>query len=167
MKATRYMVTVGELQVPIEADAERGIVLAPSGRSADIVRVNADTWSVISAGSAYTIRVRRTTGAMTMCGRGPEIAVAVDSERSRLLKLAGTSAAKAEHGTSIVAPMPALVVRLEVEAGQEVVAGQGLVVLEAMKMENEIRAPRTGKIAVLRARVGSPVEKGEVLIILE
>ena len=53
------------------------------------------------------------------------------------------------------------------EAGQEVVAGQGLVVLEAMKMENEIRAPRAGKIAALRARAGSPVEKGEVLIILE
>lgn len=167
MKGSQYTVTVGTRQVPVVTDAEGGIVLAASGRSADIVRVNADTWSVISAGEAHTITVKRSNGTMTMCGRGPELVVAVDSERSRLLKLAGATAAKAEHGTSIVAPMPALVVRLEVDAGQEVVAGQGLVVLEAMKMENEIRAPRAGKIAALRARVGSPVEKGEVLIILE
>jgi pyruvate carboxylase subunit B len=63
--------------------------------------------------------------------------------------------------------MPALVVRLEVEVGQDVIAGQGLVVLEAMKMENEIRAPRAGRIAAVPARVGSPVEKGEALVILE
>ncbi len=167
MKPIRYDVTVGGLPVPIDADPEKGIVLAGSGRTADIVPVDIGTWSVIIAGRSYTIKVKRSDGAMSMCGRGPEVTVQLATERSRLLALAGTSAAQAEHGTSIVAPMPALVVRLEVAPGQDVVAGQGLIVLEAMKMENEIRAPRAGKVATIPARVGSPVEKGEVLVILE
>jgi biotin carboxyl carrier protein len=58
------------------------------------------------------------------------------------------------------------VARLLVKAGDEVAAGKGLAVLEAMKMENEIRAPRAGKVAEVRCAEGAAVESGQVLVVL-
>jgi pyruvate carboxylase subunit B len=63
--------------------------------------------------------------------------------------------------------MPGLVVRVLVEAGQQVTQGAGLVVLEAMKMENELRAAAPGCVAAVRVRPGDTVEKGQSLIELE
>jgi biotin carboxyl carrier protein len=63
--------------------------------------------------------------------------------------------------------MPALVVRVEVKAGDEVREGQGLLVLEAMKMENEIRSPQAGKVREVFVSNGKAVEKGELLLLLE
>jgi pyruvate carboxylase subunit B len=63
--------------------------------------------------------------------------------------------------------MPGLVVRVQVEAGAAVAAGSGVVVLEAMKMENELRAPAAGRVRAILAAPGTAVEKGAVLIELE
>ena len=63
--------------------------------------------------------------------------------------------------------MPGLVVRVQVEAGQSVAAGAGVVVLEAMKMENELRAATAGTVRTVRVRAGEAVEKGQVLVEFE
>ena len=68
---------------------------------------------------------------------------------------------------TIVAPMPGLVVKVEVEVGQAVRAGQGVVVVEAMKMENELKAPADGVVAKIHVEPRQTVEKGTVLITLE
>jgi pyruvate carboxylase subunit B len=60
--------------------------------------------------------------------------------------------------------MPGLIVRVLVEEGAEVVAGQPLVVMEAMKMENELRSPASGRVGTIRAKPGTAVDKGAVLI---
>jgi biotin carboxyl carrier protein len=67
----------------------------------------------------------------------------------------------------VLAPMPGKLVRVLVTAGQEVGAGQGLVVMEAMKMENEIRAPRAGKVKDAPVPEGQAVETGTLLVLLE
>jgi len=67
---------------------------------------------------------------------------------------------------SIVAPMPGRVVKVLVAPGDAVVARQGLVVVEAMKMENELRAPRAGTVADVRVREGAPVEANVVLVVI-
>ncbi|HSD28142.1 MAG TPA: biotin/lipoyl-containing protein [Vicinamibacteria bacterium] len=66
----------------------------------------------------------------------------------------------------VSAPMPGKVVRVLVGAGQAVEAGDGLVVVEAMKMENELRAPRAGVVLDLPAREGQPVESGALLAVV-
>jgi biotin carboxyl carrier protein len=74
---------------------------------------------------------------------------------------------EAEGRQQIVAPMPGKVVRVLVKAGEEVEAGQGLLVVEAMKMQNEIRSPKKGKVERLQAKEGQPVNAGEVLAWVE
>jgi len=80
---------------------------------------------------------------------------------------AGARGAAEMANGGLAAPMPGRVVRLLVEVGQEVEAGQVMLVLEAMKMENELRAPRKGVVKSVLVREGDPVEAGRRLIELE
>jgi acetyl/propionyl-CoA carboxylase alpha subunit len=67
----------------------------------------------------------------------------------------------------VTAPMPGKVVRVLVEAGQTVEAGQGVIVVEAMKMQNELKSPKSGIVAELRAAPGATVNAGDVLAVIE
>ena len=88
---------------------------------------------------------------------------ALDERRRTIRDMTGKSAA-ATGPAPLVAPMPGLVVRVNVQPGDEVQPGQPLVVIEAMKMENELRATAAGKVSAVRAKPGEAVEKGEVLV---
>jgi biotin carboxyl carrier protein len=72
-----------------------------------------------------------------------------------------------EGQQQLVAPMPGKVVRVLVEAGDEVAAGQGVVVVEAMKMQNEIKSPRAGRVIEIRVAEGATVNANQVLAIVE
>jgi biotin carboxyl carrier protein len=75
---------------------------------------------------------------------------------------------KHHHGSAeISAPMPGKVVRVLVEAGQEVEAGTGLVVVEAMKMQNELKSPRAGAVVSINVAAGDTVEAGTLLAVIE
>jgi biotin carboxyl carrier protein len=72
------------------------------------------------------------------------------------------------HGEqSVVAPMPGRVVRVMVAAGDQVAARQGVVIVEAMKMENELRAPKAGRVKDVGVTPGTSVEAGRVLVVIE
>ena len=75
-------------------------------------------------------------------------------------------AARAGGDHAVVAPMPGRVVRVLVESGDTVQAGQGLAVVEAMKMENEVASPAAGVVSAVRAAAGDLVEAGGVLVVV-
>jgi len=75
--------------------------------------------------------------------------------------------ARATGPVRLTAPMPGKLVRLLVAAGQEVAAGQGLLVMEAMKMENELKAPRAGRVRDIHVAERQAVETGALLLVLE
>ena len=79
---------------------------------------------------------------------------------------ASGGAASTAGPVAIVAPMPGRVVKVLVAPGDIVTARQGLVVVEAMKMENELRAPRAGTVADVRVREGAPVDANVVLVVI-
>jgi biotin carboxyl carrier protein len=88
-------------------------------------------------------------------------------ERARAIRDITAAAAKSLGPSPVNAPMPGLVVRVNVAVGDKVQAGQGVVVMEAMKMENELRASTAGVVKAIHAEVGKAVEKGTVLVELE
>ena len=95
---------------------------------------------------------------------GARLRAEVVDERTRAIR-AMTGQAVAQKGpASIRAPMPGLITRVEVAAGDTVRAGQGVVVIEAMKMENELRADADGIVDQVLVAPGQPVEKGAVLV---
>jgi biotin carboxyl carrier protein len=99
---------------------------------------------------------------VSMAGR--TVAVTVNGRRSRR---SGADSGSSEGVQSVTAPMPGRVVRVLVSAGDEVAARQGLVVVEAMKMENELRSPKAGRIREVSVSAGDSVEAGRVLLVVE
>jgi len=93
-------------------------------------------------------------------------AEALDS-RARAIRDMQASVAKPPGPAPLRAPMPGLIVQLRVKVGDTVTAGAGLVVMEAMKMENELRTVAAGKVRAVHVTVGSAVEKGALLVELE
>ena len=85
----------------------------------------------------------------------------------RRLRSANTAGALAGGVARITAPMPGKVVRVLVEAGAEVEAGDGILVVEAMKMQNEMKSPRAGTVVTLSVVVGATVNGGDVLAVIE
>lgn len=83
------------------------------------------------------------------------------------MRIANSAAAHVGEAARVIAPMPGKVVRVLVEAGAEIKAGAGLVVVEAMKMQNEMKSPKAGVVAALNVEVGATVNAGDVLVIIE
>lgn len=119
--------------------------------------------------SVHRVVVRRRAGRgeYVLWIDGFEYQVEALDERARAIRDLSAASAVAAGPAPLVAPMPGLVVRVSVEPGQTVSAGQGLVVVEAMKMENELRSPAAGTVKSVRVEPGTAVEKGTVLIELE
>lgn len=119
------------------------------------------------AGESRTYAVVRVPNGWTLHRGGTSWPARVIDERARTVeKLVGRGATHAPDG-AVRAPMPGLVLRIEVSEGQAVAAGAGLVVLEAMKMENEIRAPAAGVVRKVLVEQGQAVDKGTTLVELE
>ena len=92
-----------------------------------------------------------------------EIAI-TDPKRLRGAKALDTQTVEAAH---IVAPMPGKVVRILVDVGEQISPGSGIMVVEAMKMQNEMKSPKAGVVMALNVQVGATVNRGDVLAVVE
>jgi acetyl/propionyl-CoA carboxylase alpha subunit len=126
------------LVLPEHGHATASVGLSPAGTSGDL-HVH------LAAGTLAMRPLARTT----RFGRG-----AADT-------------AQAEGAQQVVAPMPGKVVKLLVTVGDEVKARQGLIVVEAMKMENELRSPKDGRVTDIAVSEGQSVEAGRLLVVVE
>ena len=98
---------------------------------------------------------------------GRAFSVRVEDERARHIRGLSAATAPADGRTEVRAPMPGLIVKVEVEIGQEVLPGAGLVVMEAMKMENELRAEASGTVTEVRVEPGRTVDRNDLLVVIE
>src|SRR5690606_8230329 len=98
---------------------------------------------------------------------GHTLEVEVADERTRALRAVAAATAPPAGPRPVRAPMPGLVVRVDVRPGQAIEAGQGVVIMEAMKMENELRADAPGIVSRVLVEAGQAVEKGAVLVEFE
>ena len=88
----------------------------------------------------------------------------MEDEREKRLRVAAGGGASEGGEYLMKAPMPGLVVAISIEEGQDVEKGQVLVILESMKMQNELKAPRAGKIGRIRVKAGESVEQKQTLL---
>jgi len=161
----RYFVTVAERQVEVVIDGDR-VVVDGEPVSARLEAIDGTPQVVLHLdGRRYPLAVAgRGDEGWTLVDRGSVHTIEAVDERTRHIRtLAGAGRAGGSGGV-VKAPMPGLVVRVLVEVGQAVRAGQGLVVLEAMKMENELKAPADGMVTAVGASQGQAVDKGAVLV---
>jgi biotin carboxyl carrier protein len=115
-------------------------------------------------GASRLVALSREPEGWTVQLGGERVTAVVEDERTHALReMTGQSHHQGTGGV-ILAPMPGLVLRVEVEEGQVVEAGAGVVVLEAMKMENEITTPGAGVVSSVRVSPGDAVEKGAPLV---
>ena len=133
---------------------------------ADAVQIAPNVVSVMLGGQFFELHISRSTdGTMKLrCGAHEYIADIIDPRAWRGRK---HGAVEVEGRQQILAPMPGKVVRVIAKVGDSVEAGQGLLVVEAMKMQNEIRSPKSGIVGRLLVKEGQNVNAGEVLAWVE
>jgi biotin carboxyl carrier protein len=130
---------------------------------ADAVWISRGAYSILLGGRSLEVTTEETSNGLLLRANGREFQVEILDPRSwRRGRGAGI---ELEGRQQLIAPMPGKIVRVLVAAGQQVNAGQGLLVIEAMKMQNEIRSPKSGTVEKL-AREGQTVNAGEVLAIV-
>ena len=171
----------------VVAGADGGLTLDLDRFEAKVTRPAADRLTVQVGDTTYDVRVVQNsaeTGDYVLELAGERIPVTVtdvSKGRSNLGRIAvgpaGTGSVEPlpeapaisapAEGEGVRAPMPGRIVDVLVEAGDTVEAGQVLVILEAMKMENELRSPRKAKVASVLVKKGDPADGGQMLVTLE
>lgn len=158
-------------KVQLEVRREGGRVFAEvGGRRYELEarEVGAGKYLLLREGHVYECRVGAggdARGEFRVAVGGAEYAVTLTDTKH----LRGARQASGEQGgrAQIKAPMPGKVVRVLAEAGQAVEPGQGVVVVEAMKMQNELKSPKAGTVAEVRVEPGATVNAGDVLAVIE
>jgi biotin carboxyl carrier protein len=161
----KYEIVIDGKAATLLVDGNRLAYHAEGGaaieRDYSAVRCGEGRWSVLIEGRSYAVAL---LGASEVSVNGRVFHVDAFDPRS----LRGRRAAAEGSGPQTVAAlMPGRVIRVLVEPGQEIGAGQGLIVVEAMKMQNEMKSPRAGRVAEVRAAAGATVAAGDVLVVIE
>ncbi len=146
----------------------RDVEVQPDGRltvdgeacDADVVEVEPGVFSVLLDGKSFEVALE--IGAVWVGNRR------FDFERRDPRKWAGGQSGGADHGTvTLKAAMPGKVVEILVEPGDPVETGQGVLVVEAMKMQNEVKSPKGGVVQAVRVEPGESVGAGQALVVVE
>jgi biotin carboxyl carrier protein len=172
MPSVRYLATLHghteEVQVEVEDVAEGRLVLTLHGKrhAVDALSLPHGAVSLLVDGQVYDVEFDDVGEEVQVQVRGDVFRVDVADERSLRLR-AGAAPLKVEGRVVLTAPMPGKVVRLLVKQGEKVQEGQGLLVVEAMKMENELKSPKAGTVTEVFAREGSAVEANAQLLTVE
>lgn len=116
------------------------------------------SYTITVNGNVYDVTVEENTGAAAPVARPVAVPAAATPASAPAPRAAGS-----EGAVKITAPMPGKILGIKVNAGDQVTKGQVVVILEAMKMENEIVAPQDGTIAGINVSVGSAVEAGDII----
>ena len=165
----RYIVQVNDRRVEVVIDGD-GVTVDGVRMDAHVVEVEGTPVRLVTVGEqVHRVLARRQAGRgrYVLSLDGHRYDVEALDERTRTIRELTAAAAGPKGPAPLLAPMPGLVVRVLVEPGQQVAPGQGLVVVEAMKMENELRATVAATVKGVPVRTGQAVEKGALLVELE
>jgi biotin carboxyl carrier protein len=168
MTSEIYFAEVEGIEYRIEILSETKVVI--NGTSHDIdyqtLKKNASC-SLLVDGKSFEPSTFQENGGWEILLKGRRFNVLVEDERERQLRLAGGQSSLQEGHFILKSPMPGLVIDIPIQEGDQVKKGDVLVILESMKMQNELTAPRDGKITHIQVIVNDNVERKQTLLILE
>jgi biotin carboxyl carrier protein len=172
MPTVRYLATLHghteKVAVDVEDEGHGTLLLTVEGKrhEVDALALDHGAVSLLVDRQVYDVEFDEVGEDVQVLVRGEVFRVDVADERSLRLR-AGATPLKVEGRVTLTAPMPGKVVRVLVKQGDSVIEGQGLVVVEAMKMENELKSPKAGTVTEVLAREGTTVEANAKLLTVE
>lgn len=156
----RYSVELRDGEAIVDGERHRTSLQTVSGTPVRIVTVG-------DAVHRMVLRERASRGRYRLWLDGHRYEAEALDSRARAIRDMQASSGRHAGPAPLVAPMPGLIVQLRVKVGDTIAAGDGLVVMEAMKMENELRAVAAGRVRAVHVSAGAIVEKGALLVELE
>ena len=164
----KYISTIGEKTYVIEVNDDQHVTVDGKTYEIDFLSVgDQPIYSLLIEGRSYEAHVELTNEAWQVLHAGNLYEVIVMDERAQRLAQSGSGTLAQSGEFSLKAPMPGLVVGSLVDVGQEVEKGDILVILESMKMQNELKSPRAGTVASVRIKDGDSVEQNQILVVLK
>jgi biotin carboxyl carrier protein len=161
----RYITTVGEREYSIEIVNRNKILVDGVPYDVDFSSISGQpVYSLLLDGKSYEGYMYPDEDDWEVLLQGSMYAVNVEDERERRLRQALGEGPSASGEYPLKAPMPGLVVSVPVSEGQEILKGDVLIILESMKMQNELKSPRDGKISRMRVKEGDSVERKQTLL---
>ncbi|MFN8421877.1 MAG: biotin/lipoyl-containing protein [Anaerolineae bacterium] len=163
----KYKATVDQRDFTLDVDRPGEIIVDGESVAVDIMSIDGENlYSLLVDGVSYDLHVERREGLYTVIIEGDRYTVDVGDAHLKEL-IAMSRRGHEEHGGAVIkAPMPGLVVKVLVAAGDAVAADQPVAILEAMKMENELRNPAAGVVKQVNIAPGQTVNMDDVLIVI-
>jgi biotin carboxyl carrier protein len=161
----RYVTTIGEREFLVEIIDERHVSLDGVPYEVDFDAIgDQPVFSLLIDGKSYEAYIYPADEAWQVLLHGRSYPARVEDERDKRLRHAARRGVGEGAEFHLKAPMPGLVVAIPVSDGQQVQKGEVLVILESMKMQNELKSPRPGVIARLRIQAGDSVEQHQTML---
>ena len=162
----KYVTTIGERTYTIEINRDDEITIEGERYPINLRAIDESTFSLLIYNASHEALVEASGDEIQVLLRGRLYTARVEDERASQLKQSGGGVHAAGGEVTIKSPMPGLIVALPVREGQTVTKGQTVVVLESMKMENELKAPRDGTITSIKVSPRQSVEQHQPLVVL-
>ncbi|NTW49598.1 MAG: biotin/lipoyl-binding protein [Chlorobiales bacterium] len=149
------------------SDGQVALKLGQDNKDARLVPLAGNIYQFIYEGKVYLAEVAKAEGSYTVKMAGHAFDVAVIDEKMMMIEHLGIKTTEKKASGDIKSPMPGLVVKIDVAVGDTVSVGQGILVLEAMKMQNEIKSAVAGVVKEIKVSERQPVEKNQLLLKIE
>ena len=163
----KYVTSTGDESFEIEINGENDLLVNGQRMLIDFRSVvGQSVYSLIVNGKSYEALVQPTEEGLEVLLHGQLFQVSIEDERQRRLRQSTGSTTVRRGEFHLKAPMPGLIVTVHVREGQEVKTGDRMIVLESMKMQNEISSPTDGTVRTLRIKPGDNVDQNQVLLTL-
>lgn len=163
-----FIVKINDRTFDVDKVSEPSMLLDGNNIQLEVVKIKQNQYSVICKNKVFEFTIVKNSGVHYLFHHNNEsFDIEIEDETDQLLHKYKKQEQSSHRLLEVKAPMPGLVLKIEVEVGQKVTLGSGLVILEAMKMENEIRSITDGIVKEIRVKERTAIEKGDTLIVLE
>jgi biotin carboxyl carrier protein len=164
-----YLVNIGGRKFEVTINGDLSVVKI-DGRDVEVdyrLLQGGELHSILTDHVNHEFALKRSEDGFEVWHGSKQLHVGISDEKTERFKRLMGDALSSVKTESLKAPMPGLILKIEIEVGQSIKKGDGLIIIEAMKMENELKAHTSGIVKEIKVKSGQPVEKNQVLVIFE